>query len=156
MNFADDLDGVRRGALLGSHLHLLAVLAHGLEEQRTFSRVVATGLFYIDVLASLQSVDGHWGVPVIGRGDGDGVDVFLFENLAEVFAGCGRVAHRLLHGGGEFCEGVAVDVADVRDAGGVLICLERGEMRVGAAVKADDGEVEAVIGAEDLAVTLRR
>jgi len=34
--------------------------------------------------------------------------------------------------------------------------MERGQMRVGAAVEADDGEVEAFVRAHDLAVTASR
>ena len=42
---------------------------------------------------------------------------------------------------------VGVHVADMRDARGLFIGLQRGEMRVGAAVEADDGEVEPIVGA---------
>lgn len=145
MEALDDLDGVRRGALLGSHLDELAVLALGGDEQRTLGGIVAAGLFDVDVLAGLQPVDGHGRVPVVGRGDGDGVDIFLVEDATEVFVCRGRAAHGLLRVGGEFREGVAVDVADVSDMRSILIGLERGEMRIGAAVQADNREVESVV-----------
>ena len=55
-------------------------------------------------------------------------------------------------GGGELLQDVAVYVADVRDARGGFIGLQRGEMRVGAAVEADHCEVEAIVCAQDAGV----
>ena len=37
-------------------------------------------LFAVDVLAGLHGVDRHLGVPVVGRGDQDGVDVLALED----------------------------------------------------------------------------
>ena len=52
--------------------------------QVAFLGVVGAGLLDVDVLAGLEAEDGHGGVPVVGRGDGDDVDVFGGEDLAEV------------------------------------------------------------------------
>ena len=41
-------------------------------------------LFAVDVLAGLHRVDRHLGVPVVGRGDQDGVDILAVEDLAIV------------------------------------------------------------------------
>ena len=41
-------------------------------------------LFAVDVLAGLHGVDRHLGVPVVGRGDQDDVDVLVVEDLAIV------------------------------------------------------------------------
>ena len=87
VNLLDDLDGVRRGALLGAHLHELAVFLLRGDEERAFGGIVAAGLFDVDVLAGFDAGDGHGRVPVVGRGDGDGVDVFALEELAEVAFG---------------------------------------------------------------------
>ncbi len=87
MDLADDLDGVWRRALLAAHLHELLVLVACGDEELAFVRVVAAGLFHVDVFAGFETEDGHGGVPVIRRGDGDGVDVFGGECLAEVFLG---------------------------------------------------------------------
>ena len=89
MNFVDDLDGEGRGALLGAHLHQLAVFLLRLDEQRAFGGVVAAGLFNVDVLARLQAGDGHGRMPVVGRGDGDGVYILEFQDLAEVLSVAG-------------------------------------------------------------------
>src|ERR1039458_9746163 len=40
----------------------------------------------------------------------------------------------------------------MRDPGGILICLERRKMSIGAAIEADNCKVEAIIGAENLAI----
>ena len=90
MNLVDDLDGVRRGALLGAHLHQLAVFLLRAHQQRALGGVVAAGLLDVDMLAGLQSGDGHGRMPVFGRGDGDGVHILLFENVAEVAVHAGR------------------------------------------------------------------
>ena len=56
------------------------------------------------------------------------------------------------NGGGEFREDVGFHIADVRNSRGVFVRGEGREMRVAAAVEADDGEVEAVVRAEDARV----
>ena len=55
VNFIDDLDGVRRRALLRAHLHELAVFLLRLHQHGALGRIVAARLFYIDVLARLQA-----------------------------------------------------------------------------------------------------
>ena len=49
-----------------------------------FPDVVRDGLLDVDVLAGLAGPDGVEGVPVVGRGDGDGVDVLVLQQLADV------------------------------------------------------------------------
>jgi hypothetical protein len=155
VDLVDNFYGVRGGALLGAHLDQLFVFLLGLDQHFAFGGIVAAGFFDVDVLAGLKTGDSHRSVPVIGRGDGDGVDIFLFKNFAEVFFGCGRLAHFLLHAVGEFVEDVAIDVAHVRDAGGAFVGFERGEVGVGAAVETDYGKVEAIVRADDTAVAFR-
>ena len=89
---------------------------------------------------------------MVGRGDGDGVDIFAREDVAEILfglralrpspSGCRRRTFRMLLSTSQTCAMRAV----------LLVGLQRGKMGVGAAVEADDGEVEAVVGAHDLAV----
>ena len=95
-------------------------------------------------------------MPVVGSGDGDGIYILLLENSAEIFFRHRRFAHLLLHAVGELFEYVAVHIADMRDAGGVPVGLERREMSVGAPVKADDSKVQAIVGTEDLAIAFSR
>ena len=76
------------------------------------------------------------------------------RTLRKSWCGGGSVAELFLRGGGVFGQDVGLDIADVGDARSGLVGFERREMRVGAAVEADDGEVEAFVGAHDLAVAL--
>ena len=50
---------------------------------------------------------------MVGSGDGDGVHIFLLENLAKVFLRHRSLAHLLLHTVGELLENIAVNIADV-------------------------------------------
>jgi len=74
---------------LRAHLHQLSVFLLGLDEHLSFGGIVAAGLLDVDVLAGLQASDGHGRVPMVGRGDGDGVYIFVLENFAEVFSVAG-------------------------------------------------------------------
>src|SRR5271154_285299 len=95
-------------------------------------------------------------MPMFGSGNCDRVHIFLFENPTKVCLARRSLAHLLLRAVGEFLENIAVHVADMRDAGGTPIRLERREMSISAAIKANNAKVEAVIRTEDLAITLRR
>ena len=156
MNLFDDLDGVRRRALLRAHLHQLSILLLRLHQHRALGRIVAAWLFHIDVLARLQPGNRHRRMPVVGSGNRDGVHILLLENRAKVFFRRRRLAHLLLHAVGELLEYVAVHIADMRDAGSAPVRLERREMSVGAPVQADHGKVQAIVGTEDLAIAFCR
>ena len=60
------------------------VLFHGFDEFAAFKSIVRAGLFYVDIFSSLAAPDGHERVPVIGSGDGNGVNFFIFEKFANV------------------------------------------------------------------------
>jgi hypothetical protein len=152
VDLLDDLDGVVGGALLIADLDQLAVFLLGFDKELALAWIVAGGLFYVDVLSGLKAVDSHGGVPVVGHGDGDDVDVLGGEDLVVVAFGGGGVAELLGGGGDVLCEDVGLDVADVGDAGAFGVVLECREVGVAAAVEADDREVEAVVGAGDLGV----
>jgi hypothetical protein len=152
VDLVDDINIERGGTPLSSHLDMLAVLSLSFDKKRTFSRIVTARLFNIDVLAGLKPGDGHRSMPVVGGGDGDGVYVFGSEKFAKIFVSGRGVAEALLDSTGELSEEVTLYVANVSDLHIFLVCLERGEVGVGAAVKSDDGEVKAVVGAHNLAV----
>ena len=63
-------------------------------EGRGFLHGVSDWLFQIDVFARGESVDGHTHMPVVRRGDKDGVELLL-ENLVIIDVG-GRDAVRAL------------------------------------------------------------
>src|SRR5262249_35325855 len=65
----------------------------------------------VDVLAGGDGVEGHGGVPVIGRADEDGVDVLAVEDILVTLGG-GRPGVGELEAVGE---GAVVDVADGDD-----------------------------------------
>jgi hypothetical protein len=104
-------------------------------------------LFDIDVLACATGIDEHDGVPVVGRGDGDGIDVLVVDDTAPVLVFDWRGAG-LLHGE------IHVVLAQVADCSGDLIAmLEEGVMDLVAAIaKADVAHSQAVVRAENSAI----
>ena len=74
--------GIR--AALRAELDDAVVFAGGGDGQLAFARIVAGGFFDIDVLAGGAAEDRGGGVPVIGRGAEQDVDVFVVEGLAEI------------------------------------------------------------------------
>lgn len=131
--------GLQDDVVAPSRLHHLA--AFGDEE--------AERLLAVDVLAGLAGVDGDQGVPVIGDGDDDGVDIAIVEDAAIVGVGgaflAGRVLDLLLGG----VEASAIDIADgdgVADVGAEVAAALVGE--AGALVAdADVGNANAFVGA---------
>ena len=146
VNLVDNLDGVRRRALLRAHLHQLAVLPLRLDQQCALRRIVAAWLFYVDILSRLQPGNRHGRVPVIGRGNRNCIDIFLRENFAEVLGRRSGVSHLLLHAVGKLFQGVTVDVAHMRDVDGIAVGLQRGKMRISAAMQSNYGKVQAIVG----------
>jgi hypothetical protein len=156
VNLTDDFDGVRRRALLVANLNHLAVFLLRGDEQFTFAGVLAGRFFYIDMLARLEAVNSERGVPVVGRGDGDGVDVLRLKGFAEVALRLGGIAKRFFSIGGKASADFVVRVADVGDVRDLFVGLERGKVRVSATVEAVDGKVEPIVGAEDLSIAFSR
>ena len=154
MNLVDNLDGVRRRALLRAHLHKLSILALCLHQQRALGRIVAAWLFNIHMLPRLQSRDRHGRVPVVGSGDGDGVHFLQLKDVPEVLVGRRSVSQFALGIVGEFLQSLAVDIADVGDARGAFVGFQRGEVRIGTAVKANDSKVETIVGPHNLSIAL--
>ncbi len=74
------------------------------------------------------------------------------RSLRKSLSAAGGVVELLLDVGAEALEDVAFDVADVGDPGGLGVGLDGGEVGGGAAVETDDGEVEAIVAADDLGV----
>ena len=54
------------------------------QELLALPHVVAQGLFTVNILARLAAPDGLQRMPEIRRGDGDGVNGFVFQQLAQV------------------------------------------------------------------------
>ncbi len=75
---------LRRADALAADLQDAVRALHRLHDRRAIGHHKAHGLFKVDVLAGHQRVDGHRLVPVVGRGDEDGVDRRTRQQLAVV------------------------------------------------------------------------
>ena len=99
-------------AALHAHLAHASELPRPLRHHAALFHVVAAGLLHVDILARLHRPDGHQGVPVVGRGNRDGVDILAVQEAADILH-VGRWVQRLLetiraepHVGGR------IDIAD--------------------------------------------
>ena len=109
---------------------------------------VVTGRFFaVDVFARLHRPDRRQGVPVVGRGDGNGLDVGIGESLAHILILFGRLAVGILRQRG-LCLFASrlVDVAQAGNAGfgqpGIDV-----EVPGPAAAQTDDRHVDSIVGA---------
>src|ERR1700727_3455196 len=89
---------------------------------------------------------------MVRSSDRNRVHVFHLENLAKVFFSGRRLAHLPLRSVGELSENVAVHIADMRNAGGAPVRLQRGQMRIAAPVQTNHRKVEAFIRTQDLGI----
>ena len=149
VNLCNDLDGVGRGALLIAHLHELAIFLLRFNQHLSFGGIVAAGFFQIHVLAGLQAGNGQRGMPMVGRGNRDGVDLFGLEDFAEVFLCRRYLSCFLLYCVGELVQDVAVHVAHMRDACGRPVRFQGREVCVAAPVQPNDGKIQAFVGTQD-------
>src|SRR5262249_48864675 len=96
----------------------------------------------------LHRLDGDLGMPVIGRGDQDTVDVLVVQDFAVFHCAAGRVAADDLD---RPVEAAAVDIADFLDHDVVAVFAVRDAPRVPPtlAADADHAEAQAVVGAAD-------
>ena len=69
---------------LGSMLDTGAQLLGGLGQDSALVDVVRAGFLDINLLAGLERMQRQGGVPVVGRGDADGVDGIVFEKFSEI------------------------------------------------------------------------
>jgi len=145
----DVLNGFLDGGVgpdLGAVLDDAVVFAGGFDELAAFIDIMGAGLFDVDVFAGLDGPDGGEGVPVVGGGDGDDVDVGVFHDAAEVGFGLGRGKAVI---GEEFFdagrEEAFVDVAD-RDDFDVLLGNESAEMGLAASAEAEHGDADGLVG----------
>ena len=149
----DLLGPAAAGAALGAVLDDAVVFAGGLDALAAFEDVVAAGFLDVDVFAGLASPDGDEGVPVVGRGDGDSVDVFVFQELADVGVGRDFVGIVFFQLGDSAADDVVVNVAESGDADAGN-AAEAADVGASASVDADDGDSDVFIGAEDFGVRM--
>ncbi len=142
----------RIGAILRAVLDDAFVLLRRSHELAAFINVVGKRLLDINILAGLASPDGSQRMPVVGGGNGDGVNVLVLERFADVLVGPGPFALGFLDGFCAFLEHVGIHVAQ-RDVFGFILHPED-VVDVGAAlaVEPDGAHSDAVIGTEHFAV----
>ena len=126
------------------------VFFHGGDELAALESIVRAGLLDVDVFAGLAGPDGHQRVPVIGSGDGDGVDLLVFEELANIDVG-------FWLGNAEF-----FDVADALAEDGFVDVAQGDDLRIGnvreavdvilaATADAANSDAHTIVRAKDLA-----
>ncbi len=119
--FLDDgvpgFDEMRRAAALRADLDDALVFARGGEHSLAFDDIDADRLLHIDIRAGLDRGDHRQGVPVVGRGDQDDVEVLLLEHLAVIGVGAGLLLRELARGDdiGRLSEHLLIDVAERDD-----------------------------------------
>ena len=91
---------------------ILLVLPGRGDHRLALGDVVADRLLDVDVLAGQNGVDRGQGMPVVGRGDDDRVEVLAVEHRPIVAGGLGRIALLLLDPLGRFAGMTVVDVGD--------------------------------------------
>src|SRR5262245_26907235 len=83
----DRLFDALAGTALRAGLDDFAMFARGFDRLAPFPDVVGNGLFHIDILARLHRPDRGERMPMIGRGDGDGVHVLVLQQPPNVRVG---------------------------------------------------------------------
>ena len=144
----EEFDGFAEGsppAALGAAGGDAVVLAGGFDELGAFEDVVRDRLFDVNIFAGLHGPDGGEGMPMVGGGDGDGVDGFVIESAAHVgveegsFASFGEDFLRGCFGAGaiDFDEGGDFEIGH----GEEFVDMSRATRS-----DADNGDAEAVVG----------
>src|SRR6185369_2566902 len=85
------------------------------DELAAFEGIVRARFLDVDVFAGLTGPDGLERVPVIWRGDRDGIDVLVLEDLAEIGAGLRFGDAEFFHVGEALVEDVFVNVTEGDD-----------------------------------------
>src|SRR5262249_16750828 len=141
---------IRVAAALRAVLDNDVMLPRQLHGDAAFPNVVAARLFNIDVFACLSGPDRHQGVPVIGRGDGDGIDVAVLQGAAYVLHFARLVAAAPLDFGRTTLKGAHVRIDKIGD----LHALHAGELAdvlAAAAVEPGNADAQHLVGAEHAA-----
>ena len=116
---------------------------------------LAQRLLAVDVFARLGRGDGDVGVPMVGRGDDDGVDVFPGKQLAEVVVGVAALERRVVLLGVEVVDAllgvIAASAVDVAHGDDLRLRFAEEPAHQPARLDADADEAE-----RDAAVRLRR
>src|SRR5262249_45958229 len=147
---AEEVDGLAdpaAGADLRAGLADAVVPPGRFDDAPALADVVADGLLDVDVLAGLEGPDGGQGVPVVGRGDADDVDVAVLHDPAQILDERGPAVLSPLDGLLGAAGDGGIDVADVGDGAVEFAVDKSADVIHSAAVDADDGHVEPLASA---------
>ena len=136
---------------LASVLANAVVLLHGTHQLPSFKAVMRAWLFHIHVFPGLARPDGHQRVPMIGRSDGNGVDIFVLEQLANIDVGFGLGQSQLLDIPEALVQHVFIHIAQ----GGNLCpwnTRKTAEVIVAATSHSANCHPDTIIGAQDSGV----
>src|SRR5262249_5062131 len=142
------------GSLLRAVLNDPLVPLRSLDAAPALGDEVTHRLLDVDVLARLAGPDSDERVPVVRRGDRDGVEVLVLERLADVFDALRGDAILLLDRlAPRFPKAlVRVDQVGDLDAGELEVLSD---MSIALAVDAADADADGVVGPEDAARRFR-
>ena len=125
---------------------MLVVLAGRGDNLFGLEDIVRARLLDVDILAGAAGVDGHQRVPVVGRGDGDGVDGLVFEQLAVIRVDRGLLLGDLLDVGRRGVQYLLVDIAE-RHQLDVGLAGDLFDVVFATAAQADGGNPDGVVRA---------
>ena len=121
------------------------LFAGDFHDAAAFADVVADRLFDVNVFAGLHGPDGGERVPVVGRGDGNRVDILVIDDFADVLFIPGSGALLLLGDGHGLVDDGRIRVADDRDET-VVFAGEAFDVANAATVNADDCDAQRRAG----------
>ena len=144
----DVVDGpldIQGAAALRADLDNPVELPCGADHLPRFPDAVAGRLLDIDVLAGLAGPDGSQGMPVVGRGDHEGVDGFVIEHVTDVLDGFRRSPAELRGLGGALGQAAGINIGEIRnrDVGPLAEALQQ---VVAAATHTHEAEHDPIIG----------
>src|ERR1700733_12510286 len=136
------------GTPLAAMLADAIVFFDGGDELPPFERIVRARFFDVDIFAGLQRPDADQRMPMIRRGNRDGVDLFVFEKFANVGVRLRFRTTEFFDVGEALIENVFIDVAERGDFD-VAHFIEAVNVIDTAAARAADGDAHAIVRAED-------
>lgn len=113
---SENLGDPGNAAMLEADLEESARTADGFHEEFAFAGIVGQRGLEIDGLTRLQGENGGRRVPVVRRGDDDGLDAAILENAPEIVGGFGRAD---LLGADPFCGGLEGGLVNITEPGDV-------------------------------------
>ena len=137
---------IRGAAVLRADLNDPLVLPSGLDHLLAFPRVVAGRLLDVDVLACLTTEDGQRAVPVVGRGNDDGINRGFLQELSVILDELDLLAALPL--AVVFAPGIAGGRVHVADVGNLAVVTfqETAGKAVSSAADSDHAKRHLLVG----------